>query len=131
MTTQWQCLGQAIGVGVAGATGTLARYGVNQLSTQLFGGHPWGTVIVNLLGCLLFGFLFVFVETEKLSIQYSTIILTGFLGGFTTFSAYAFEITVFLEKGRYLDALGHFCLQNIVGVLAVFAGMMFGRFLTT
>ena len=127
MTTLWQ----VIGIGVAGAVGTLARYGVNQLSAQLFGGHPWGTVIVNLLGCLLFGFLFVFFEAEKLPIQYRVIILTGVLGGFTTFSAYAFEIADFLEKGRYLAAMGHFCLQNVVGILAVFAGMKFGRFWVT
>jgi len=122
-------LGQVIGIGVAGAVGTLARFGVNQLSTQLFGEHPWGTVIVNLLGCLLFGFLFAFFEAEKLPMQYRVIILTGFLGGFTTFSAYAFEIAAFLEKGRYFAAMGHFSLQNIVGILAVFVGMTFGRFL--
>ena len=124
-------LGQVVGIGIAGAVGTLARYGVNQLSTQLFGEHPWGTVIVNLFGCLLFGFLFVFFEAEKLPIQYRVMILTGFLGGFTTFSAYAFEIADFLEKGRYLAAMGHFSLQNIVGILAVFAGLIFGRLLVT
>ena len=122
-------LGQVIGIGVAGAVGTLARFGINQLSAQLFGGHPWGTVIVNLLGCLLFGFLFAFFEAEKLPLPFRVVILTGFLGGFTTFSAYAFEIAVFLEKGRYLAAMGHFSLQNVVGVLAVFVGLIFGRFL--
>jgi len=124
-------LGQVVGIGLAGAVGTLARYGVNQLAAQLFGGHPWGTVIVNLLGCLLFGILYAFFEAEKLPAQYRVMILTGFLGGFTTFSAYAFEIADFLEKGRYLAAMGHFSLQNIVGVLAVFAGMIFGRFWAT
>ena len=124
-------LGQVIGIAATGAFGTLARYGTNQLSAQRFGEHPWGTVIVNLLGCLLFGFLFAFFESEKLPIQYRVIILTGFLGGFTTFSAYAFEIADFLEKGRYLAAMGHFSLQNAFGILAVFVGLIFGRFLIT
>jgi CrcB protein len=124
-------LGQVIGIGLAGAFGTLARFGTNQLSAQLFGQQLWGTVIVNLLGCLIFGFLAALFLAEKLSIQYQVIILTGFLGGFTTFSSYAFEIADFLEKGRYLAAIGHFSLQNIGGVLSVFAGMVFGRFLAT
>ena len=123
-------LGQVIGIAVAGAFGTLARYGVNQLSAQLFGEHPWGTVIVNLLGCFLFGFLFAFFDAEKLPTQYRVIILTGFLGGFTTFSAYAFEIADFLEKGCYLAAMGHFSLQSVCGILAVFVGLIFGRFLS-
>jgi len=120
---------QVIGIGLAGAFGTLARYGTNQLSAQLFGQQFWGTVIVNLLGCLLFGFLAALFFAEKLPMQYRVIILTGFLGGFTTFSAYAFEIADFLEQGRYLTATGHFSLQNLGGILAVFAGLMFGRFL--
>ncbi|MCL2118646.1 MAG: CrcB family protein [Planctomycetaceae bacterium] len=122
-------LGQVIGIGLAGAFGTLARYGVNQLSGQLFGRHPWGTVIVNLLGCLLFGFLAALFTAKRLPIQYQVILLTGFFGGFTTFSAYAFEIADFLEHNRYLAAMGHFSLQNIGGVLAVSAGLVFGRYL--
>ena len=116
-----------IGIGLAGAFGTLARFGINQTSARLFGEHPWGTVIVNLSGCLLFGFLATFFVAEKLPAHYKVIILTGFLGGFTTFSAYAFEIADFLEKGRYAAAMWHFGLQNVVGVLAVFAGLMLGR----
>jgi CrcB protein len=123
--------GQVIGIGLAGAVGTIARYGINQLSAQQFGDYPWGTVIANLLGCLLFGFLMAFFVAEKLPMQYQVILLTGFLGGFTTFSAYAFEIADFLEKGRYLVAMCHFCLQNVVGILAVFAGLIFGRFFGT
>ena len=122
-------LEQVIGIGLAGALGTLARFGTNQLSTQLFGQQLWGTVIVNLLGCLLFGLLYALFVAEKLPTKYQVVILTGFLGGFTTFSAYAFEIADFLEKGRYLAAAGHFSLQNLGGILAVFAGLMFGRLL--
>ena len=122
-------LGQVIGIGVAGAFGTLARFGVNQLADELLGRHTWGTVIVNLLGCLLFGFLAALFVANKLPTHFQVIILTGFLGGFTTFSAYAFEIADFLEHNRYLAAMGHFSLQNVGGILAVFVGLMFGRFL--
>ena len=123
MTVFWQLLG----VGLAGALGTVARYGVNLGMTRLFGSYPWGTVVVNLLGCLVFGFLFAFFAAEKLPTHYKVVILTGFLGGFTTFSAYAFEIADFLEKSRYVAAMFHFGLQNILGILAVFAGLMLGR----
>ena len=119
--------GQILGVGLAGAFGTLARFGVNQMSSRLFGPHPWGTVVVNLTGCLLFGILTAIFVAEKLPAHYKVVILTGFLGGFTTFSAYAFEIADFLEKGRYVTAIWHFGLQNIVGILAMFAGLVIGR----
>ena len=120
-------LGQVIGIGLAGAFGTLSRFGINQLSEQVFGRHHWSTVIINLLGCLLFGFFTALFVTEKLPMQYRVILLTGFLGGFTTFSAYAFEIADFLENDRYLAALGYFSLQNIGGVLAIFAGLSLGH----
>ena len=123
MSAFWQLLT----VGLAGALGTVARFGVNQLMTRLFGSYPWGTVLVNLLGCLLFGFLMAIFVAEKLPAQYKVVILTGFLGGFTTFSAYAFEIADFLEKSRYVAAIFHFGLQNVIGVLAVFAGLILGR----
>lgn len=123
MSTFWQL----VGVGLAGGFGTVARFSVNLATERLFGPHPWGTVVVNLLGCLLFGFLAAFFVAEKLPTHYKVVILTGFLGGFTTFSAYAFEIADFLEKGRYAAAMWHFGLQNIIGVLAVFSGLMLGR----
>ena len=123
MSTFWS----VIAVGLAGACGTVARFGINQMMVRWFGTYPWGTVVVNLIGCLLIGFLAAVFMAEKLPLYYKVIFVTGFLGGFTTFSAYAFEIADFLEKGRYFAAASHFSLQNLVGILAVFAGLALGR----
>jgi len=90
----------------------------------------WGTTVVNLLGSFLFGFLVTFFLADKLPVYWKVILLTGFLGGYTTFSSYAFEIAHFLEKNQYALALLHFSVQNILGVAAVFAGLRLGRLLT-
>jgi len=122
---------QIVAVGIAGGLGTMARLGTNQLMASLCGlEYPWGTTAVNLLGSFLFGFLVIFFFPDKLPVHWKVILLTGFMGGYTTFSSYAFEIAQFLEKKQYALALLHFSVQNILGIAAVFAGLRLGRLLT-
>ncbi|MDR1492444.1 MAG: CrcB family protein [Planctomycetaceae bacterium] len=118
---------QILTIGLAGACGTLARFGVNQTTSRIWGNYPYGTAIVNILGCFLFGFLTGIFFTEKFPAQYKVVLLTGFLGGFTTFSAYAYEIAEFLEHQRYLTALFHFGGQNFLGIIAVFLGLFLAK----
>ncbi|MDR1385571.1 MAG: fluoride efflux transporter CrcB [Planctomycetaceae bacterium] len=125
MSAFWQVLA----IGFAGACGTLARFGVNQFTAKALGDYPYGTVIVNVAGCFLFGFLTSIFSAGRIGVQYKVILLTGFLGGFTTFSAYAYEIADFLEHQRYLAALLHFGGQNVLGIAAVFLGLCFGKYI--
>lgn len=114
-----------LGVGIAGGLGTLARYGVGHGSTALFGPHyPWGTYIVNLLGCFLFGCIAGLVTLELFSAEWKVYLLTGFLGGFTTFSAFAFENHQFLVSRRWDVLAFHLIGQNILGILAVLVGLL-------
>ena len=93
------------GLALAGALGTLARYGVSIASVAAFGtSYPYGTFIVNVFGSLLFGFL---AGLPRLPVEWHIILLTGFLGGFTTFSAFAFENYELLEKHRYIAFAVH------------------------
>lgn len=113
----------------AGAAGTLARFGVQELARRWDAvGFPWGTLAVNAFGCLLYGALWALAEERGvLSPPARAACLTGFLGAFTTFSAFAFETTRLLHSGQAVLAVGNLLAQNGVGLAAVALGMKLGR----
>lgn len=116
-------------IALAGAAGTLARY---WLSGAVYGvtgqNFPWGTAVVNILGCFLFGFVWEVAEGRYLlRSEARTVILTGFMGAFTTFSTFVFESNGLLEDGRYLACLGNVAFQTVLGFAALFGGLALGR----
>ena len=122
-------LQKLIYLAVAGACGTLARYGLAGLVQRVVGASfPWGTASVNGLGCLLFGLVWTltserFVGTGEVRI----IVLTGFMGAFTTFSTFVAESGNLLADGQHWYGLGNILLQNGVGLVLFFLGMALGR----
>jgi CrcB protein len=116
-------------IALAGAAGTLARFWLQGFVQRLTGeGFPWGTFAVNLTGCFLFGVVWSMAE-ERLVISGETrlIILTGFMGAFTTFSTFAFDAGEQLRKSQWLHAAGNVGGQVVLGVVALFLGMALGR----
>jgi CrcB protein len=116
---------------VAGALGTLFRYALGGAVQRLIGSDfPWGTLAVNALGCFLFGVVWTMAE-ERMVISGQTrfILLTGFMGAFTTFSTYAFETSGFLRDSQWLLAAGNLLGQNALGLACVFLGFVAGRWL--
>jgi fluoride exporter len=122
-------------LGLAGGCGTLARYGLDGFVQHFISDDrrslfPWGIITVNLLGCLIFGILVSTCEGRwPVSGETRTVMLTGFLGGFTTFSTYIFEWTGMLQDKEWLPALGNFTLHNVGGLVAMVAGLLLGRLL--
>ena len=115
------------GLAIAGALGTLARYGIGVASVTTFGTlYPYGTFFINVLGSFLFGFL---AGLPRISPEWQTILLTGFLGGFTTFSAFAFENYQLLGQHRYIAFAIHVAGQNIFGIVAVLLGFVLAAWL--
>lgn len=116
---------------LAGAMGTLSRYGLGGLVQRILGeSFPWGTLTVNALGCFLFGFVWTLAE-DRLLISGETrfIVLTGFLGAFTTFSTFTFETGGLLRDSEWLLALGNILGQNVLGLTLLFLGLTVGRWL--
>jgi len=115
----------------AGALGTLARYGLAGVAQRLHNGQfPWGTLVVNALGCLLFGFVWGLAEHRSLvSNQTRSVVLIGFMGAFTTFSTYVFETHQMLRDSEWLVAGCNFTAQNILGLACIFLGTVAARLL--
>lgn len=120
-------------IGAAGALGTLARYAVSGLGARWqTGGFPSGTLVVNALGCLLFGLLWALGEHRLVIATETRLIVTaGFLGAFTTFSTFAFETARLLQDSRLGLAVLNVVAQNGVGLAAVWLGIALGQRLFT
>ncbi len=113
-----------VAVALGGALGCCARLGVNQLVHERYGqGFPLATLIINVSGCLLMGFLFFFtLERVSISPTLRLAIITGGLGGFTTFSAFGIETLLLVEDGKAGYAALYVGLSVVLGLAAVFAG---------
>ncbi len=104
---------------VFGAVGTLARYGLQGLVQERTGSSfPFGTLVVNLLGCFLLGGIMEYALAHvTIPPEWRIGITTGFFGAFTTFSTFSWETTRMLEDGEWTRA-GVYVLASVVGGLA-------------
>ncbi len=114
---------------LAGACGTLARYWLSVAAHGALGrDFPWGTAIVNLVGCLLFGLIWVLADERQLiRAEMRGILLVGFMGAFTTFSSLIFETSELLRGSQWGFAALNLAGQNILGFAAFFLGTALGR----
>jgi CrcB protein len=114
---------------LAGAAGTLARYGLAGLVQSLFGSmFPWGTVVVNIAGCFFAGILWALFEHRvTVTPDVRVVVLIGFMGAFTTFSAFILETGELVRASEWLFAAANVALQNGIGFVALFMGIMLGR----
>lgn len=113
-----------IWVGLGGCIGSILRYlvniGIARLLPQMV--FPWATFIVNMLGCFLIGFLAGYGANRQLLAPAKLFMITGILGGFTTFSAFGLESFLLLKSEQWLIALANIVIQVILGVLLVYVG---------
>ena len=116
-------------IALAGGLGALARYGLTGLVHRIPGmSLPWGTAVVNILGCLVFGLIWG-VSENRMGIQpeHRLIVLVGFVGSFTTFSTFIFEVGMQVRDNQWFAVLGNMVGQNVIGVLALLVGFFLSR----
>ena len=119
----------AIGVAVAGAFGSLARYGVDRaIEQRATGAFPWSTFVINVTGCVLVGFLIAaLVDRGNAPEWLRAALVVGFCGGFTTFSTFAQETFDLVEAREVAVALTSVAASVVVGLLGVVLGTRLGR----
>ena len=112
-------------VAIGGAIGAVGRY---LLSTPINErAAPWGTIIVNVVGSVVLGFLIGWFGDRSADPAIQIGLLTGVLGGFTTFSTFSAETVLLLEHGRWQLAMLNVVVSILFGVGAAGAGYMLGR----
>ena len=112
-------------IGFAGFLGTIARYLSGQLIYKFLPiAFPFGTLIVNILGCFIIGIVYGWFEKENIySNEWKLIFATGFCGGFTTFSAFSMENIQLLREGQFGIALLYIFVSVVIGISATFGGV--------
>jgi CrcB protein len=118
-----------VAIAAAGILGCLSRYLMTQLIQTIWGqSFPYATLFINVSGCFLMGFLFVeTLERLTLPVPLRTGILTGFLGGYTTFSTFSMETLLLIESGQAVKGGIYLLLSNLLGVTAAFGGAYLAR----
>ena len=122
-------MGQVLAIGIGGAIGSLLRFWLSTWVHSFAGrGFPYGTLAVDVLGCLAMGFLFVLL-VERLSDNpvLRAGLLIGVLGGFTTFSSFSIETFNLIEQGAWIKATANAAASLFVCIGATWIGVILAR----
>ncbi len=126
----WFSLLLAGEVGVAGALGAVARYLLGYaIARRSKSSFPVNTLIINVSGALLIGFIFALTTKQFLSSSAQSILATGFLGGYTTFSTMAWESVQLTRSGSRTRSLLYLGGNVVPGLLAAALGVLLGGWL--
>ncbi|SDN21689.1 camphor resistance protein CrcB [Desulfonauticus submarinus] len=114
---------------IFGGSGALSRYWLSGLIYKFVGHNfPYGTFIVNITGCFLFGLIFEMAEQRMLiSPEMRIIILTGFMGAFTTFSSFIFECAQLFKDGQWLLGGCNLIGEIMIGFLGLYLGYLLAK----
>lgn len=115
-----------IAVALGGAVGATSRYAIS-LAMARYSGFPWGTLIVNVVGCFLLGALTEYAKHAVIDPLYQRALGAGLLGALTTFSTFGNETIQLLEGGRPAAAMGNIALNLGLGLVAVWLGIRVAR----
>ena len=115
---------------IGGGFGSVLRFIIGKWLNNSNNGIPYGTFVANILGSLLIGFILGYAaKSDSISQNHTLLLATGFCGGFTTFSTFAYENHVFLKSGDFTSFAFYTIASFAVGFLAVFAGMYLVKFI--
>ncbi len=115
---------------IGGGFGSVLRFLIGKWLNNSENGIPYGTFAANILGSFLIGFILGYAaKSDALSQNHTLLLATGFCGGFTTFSTFAYENHIFLKSGDFTSFAFYTIASFVIGFLAVFAGMYLVKFI--
>lgn len=116
-------------IALGGALGAVSRFLLgNGVSRALGSALPYGTFVINIVGCFAMGLLMtIIVDREMLPAAWRLFLCVGFLGGFTTFSSFGYEALMLLTEGRLLAALAYVGGSVVLGLVAAATGVLCAR----
>ena len=117
----------AVGIAVGGALGALARYGVDEWIGRRTGAFPWGIFVVNISGAFLIGVVTAAAGPRFESGWVRPLLVTGFLGAYTTFPTLSLDTYRLLDRGELDQALANVLGTVVLGLFAVWAGLRVGH----
>ncbi len=114
-----------LAIGTGSFLGGISRYLLSQfVQAKFMSTFPFGTFVVNILGCFLIGIVFGFADRNAMSQEWRLFLATGLLGGFTTFSAFSNETIGMIRDGQFGYAIAYLALSVFIGLLATFSGIV-------
>lgn len=114
--------------GTGSFIGGVLRYLLSRfIQTGISSAFPYGTLWVNLIGCLFIGIVFGWAEKTNMPEEWKLFLATGLLGGFTTFSAFSLETVNLFRNGQLWHAAIYITASLLLGLLATFAGLSLVR----
>ncbi|NOQ91881.1 MAG: fluoride efflux transporter CrcB [Flavobacteriaceae bacterium] len=119
---------QALLVFLGGGLGSVARYLLSLKLNNFENAMPFGTMLANVLGSLIIGLIFGYTaKSGALTENHSLLLATGFCGGFTTFSTFAYENHLYIKNGDYFGMLPYMTITFVLGIAAVFLGLYLSK----
>ena len=118
-----------IAVSIGGAIGAIARFQLSQLFAKSFSGDfIHNIVVVNILGCFLMGVCYEFMNLKmNIGAEWRAFFLVGVLGAFTTFSSFALDVFILVERGNFLNASVYILSSVVLSILGLFVGIYIMR----
>ena len=112
-------------VAVGSAVGGAARFALSSVIQQRAGTFPVGTLVVNITGSLILGFLMRYaLGSTSVSAETRALLTTGFCGGYTTFSTFSYETVTLVQDGDYRRAASYVLVSVVVSLAATFIGIV-------
>ena len=123
---------EVVAVALGGAVGSVARYAVALAITRIPNGFPWGILVANVAGCFLIGAIGQWCDLAAVVPAWlRPLVITGFLGGLTTFSSFGYDTLRLIHAGEHAAAAGNVVANLLLGLGAVWLGMLVVRGLGT
>jgi CrcB protein len=119
-----------LAIGAGSFIGGISRYLLSQwVQARFLSTFPYGTMSVNIIGCLLMGIVYGLTDRGNLGEEWRLFLATGVLGGFTTFSAFSNETVAMLRDGQALSAMTYVMISILIGLAATFLGISLTKLL--